>query len=296
MFSIGNKIVITSSSIKTGRIGPRSGSMGYIKNISPFSIDIGPYFIINASIIFYKFGNEKKYRIEHRSTPFILPKQMKTIADFSFSSQQSFLRKVSKNNKLKQQLKNLFNTKFLYTISPSYDNNEKNMSVEERKAYLSSLWTSININKCLSNIQNIQWYDRYKKPDIKNIVNILQKGIIESSYKQTIIQNIMKGNKNDYKNFIKTIKFLNLKYTEVNKLDAPYYDENTSSVQNNLDKIYRLLFVNLFNIHYKTLSKTYIETQTSQKSKLFIKNIINNLNYVKYRVINIGQKHSLYNK
>ncbi len=291
MFNIGNKVVITGSSIKKGRTGPKVGSLGYISYVNNTFIDLDLYSIVNASVIFYKFGNEKHYRVERKSIPFIFPKQMETMNDFNFSSQQRFLRKVSKNNKVKQCIKNIFGTKLLYTLSPIYTNRIE-MNIEERIAYLKSLWSPINIGQCVENECNAAWHYRYKKPIVKKILFTLSEGLNNIKYKNRFIEDLSKENITKYNSFIKAVKFLNLRYITQRQIGSIYDIQGNYSVQSNADILYKLLYINLFNIRYKTISKKYLSERVHGVNKQEVKTIINHLNYAKHRIINIGQKYS----
>jgi len=291
MFNIGNKIIITGSSIKKGKMGPKIRSIGYISKVNNIFMDLNSYFVTNVGVIFYKFGNEKNYRVERKTIPFIFPKQMKTTADFNFSSQQHFLRKISKNNQIKQYIKNIFGTKLLYTLSPIYTNKIE-MSIEERIAYLKSLWSIINMEQCIQKENSIPWQYRYKKINIKRILNILSNGLYDNNYKNNFIKDLSKKDIIKYNNFIRIIKLLNLRYTVFKQVQVVYNMYGNYSTQSYMDELYKFLFINLFSKYYKTISKKYLLNQKTNKDLQTVKTIINNLNYAKYKIISIGQKYN----
>ena len=285
MFDTGNKIIITNSSIDKGKIGPRKGSVGYIIKKANKIIDIDQYYISVVSIIFYRFGNEKRQRTENRTVAFLFPNQLKDAKDFDVDTQQSFIHHTKKKNKLKQDLKNKFGTKTLCTLSPIYTNiNGSNVSYEERVAYLLSLWTADKLLQCLYDLETVPWHHRYKVTGIKDIANILRQGLNDYGLKAKYTFEIAKS-EDSYKEFIKAIKILTLRYSmgkpELYPTDSPA-------------KIYKVLCSNLFNGNYNLLCKEYITCIKNNKVKsACVKDIIKNLNHMKYKIASIGEKYNI---
>ncbi|MBV5347480.1 hypothetical protein JZU46_04605 [bacterium] len=75
MFYKSTKIVVIGSNV-TRKAGPRIGSLGYIRNISLDSttkIDNGVLLIFKATIYFYRYGYEKRERLEKQDVNMIVP-------------------------------------------------------------------------------------------------------------------------------------------------------------------------------------------------------------------------------
>lgn len=199
MFSIGNKIIVSESSIKKNKIGPKKGSIGYIKNIHSPVKYINQYFIANTTIIFYKFGYEKKYRTECKFISILLN-------DTDISNKQ-VLQQVNRNKLLiEKKIAILCKLDSLCTNIYTSDT-----SINERMAYLLSLWSNTNLYACLSDINKLGWDYKYKDTNIKIVLQILLSGLINNKYKHNFILEIS-NNIDNYKYFIEAIKLITLRY------------------------------------------------------------------------------------
>jgi len=283
MFNPGNKIIITGSSVKKNKLGPKINSIGYIKEVNTLFLELEDYFISTMKIVFNRFGNEKLLRSEIKLVPILFPNKMKTINNFNLTTQQSFLQNL--NDKTKYKLKDYFYTKNLCTIGPLLTNTqEKKFNAQERKCYLLSLWTHHNLFNDLNRIKRATWYDRYKIKNIRTILDTIFLGLSDTKFKHENINNLI-YDMNRYKEFIKILKLITLRSTF--KVDIEFTDDD-----NDLQFAYKTLYLNLFNKHYDNISRTILNKQTQNNKKEYIRNIINNLNHVKQLLITNGRKYT----
>ena len=291
MFSQGNKIIVTGSSINSNKIGPRVGSLGYVQRVDKYFIDFDSYSALSAYIIFYKFGNEKKYRVEPKQVLFIVPKRMKTISDFNLSSQQSFINRIHKG---KINFTNNFGTNTLCTLCPVYTKTSlKNTNLKERTAYMSSLWGN-TLNLSIKDPNLIYWSHRFKIKDIKTIMTMLSQGLIKNSLKHDYISGTIKNDKM-YTDFISIIKLLTLRYKGILRIEY-VYDQNCKllPLDNFYNKMYKSLCLNLFSNHYNHMAKKYIyDEEPDSINRKKVETIFKNLNYVKHKLTSIGEEYNL---
>jgi len=289
MFNRGNKIVITGSSLKKNNIGPKTSSVGFIKHVNDFFIKLDNYFITTMRIIFYKFGNEKKYRIETKTIAVLFPNKIETIDDFNFRKQQSFLQKL--NDKTNQDLKKIIGVKNINTISPVYTDIFKNNKIyHERMSYLLSLWTFNNLHLNITIIQKLSLYDRYKIKNIKNIMFVLNKGLNDSAYRHNVAYNVA-NDTDEYIKFLKVLKLITIKSKQYISIYNIVDIKNASIKEERFDYIYKMLYLNLFNNNYFILGKKFISEQSTFKKRQIITTMITNLNHVKHKLIINGQKY-----
>ena len=292
MFNPGNKIVVTCSSIKKGVIGPRECSIGYVKRSIDASMDLDNYMIFAMNVIFYKFGNDKKYRVEQKIIPFLFAKELEKKNNFNFNNQRSFINQLQNNKKLKTMIGNMFGADKLYTVSPVFTNiNTDHVTTEELSAYIKSLWTKENLGKFLNNIKLGNWHHRYKLDNIESTIKMLAKGINNLTYRKDAIKNIIKSKSNSM-SFIDIIKLVTLRQTRISNIMYMLNQNGQTMETHRYKDMYRTLCGSLFDIKYKTLTKNYTLDAKNPEDRKAMDRIINNLNEIKHTVINIGYKYT----
>ena len=289
MFDVGNKIVVTGSSIKKGKPGPIINSIGYIKRVNDVFIELDTYFITTMEIIFCRFGNERKYRTETKLISILFPNKIEDTNDFSFTKQQSFLRKLS--NKTNLNVKKVFGTKNIFTISPVYTNVfEINITYHERMSYLLSLWSYVNLYQSIKVIRKTNWYYKYKIKNIKDIIYILAKGLNDTEYKHDIAYRLA-SNIKEYEIYIMVLKLITLNSKTPKSVCSIINKNNIQIIEKGPKFIYKTLYLNLFNNYYNVLAEKFINKQQDLPKQQSIKTIVTNLNYARQRLITNGQKY-----
>ena len=289
MFDVGNKIVVTGSSIKKGKPGPVVNSIGYIKQVNGVFIKLNNYFVTSSEIIFCRFGRGKKYRTETKTILILFPNEIKNTTDFSFTKQQFFLRRL--NPQTSKDLKKIIGMKNISTVSPIHTNTlEKDITYNERMSYLLSLWTFKNLNSDIRIIQETNWYNKYKVKNISNIIAVLSKGLGDTTYRHDMVYRLS-SDINEYKKFIMVMKLITLRSKSHNYVTAVMDKNGLDITEEDSKFVYKTLYLNLFNNYYNTLAKTFINNQQDDKKKQIIKTIITNLDCARQRLITNGQKY-----
>jgi hypothetical protein len=130
MFYCGTKVIVLSSNTTT-KASPRVGSIGYIANCNRLvTTNAGINLItVKASIVFIRYGYEKKLRIEHKNVTLCTP----SIASFLLENNKLI-------NKTIKKVKNIKSIDNLLLVAPIFDPKDlfKQKDTKELLAYIES--------------------------------------------------------------------------------------------------------------------------------------------------------------
>jgi len=167
MFSTGTRVVVVSSTSSGEKIGPKSGSIGYVsdfENLKPlYSKPLSVYFSIQ-NIVFHRYGyengtrRETKYFInvtpiceenetgfEEEQLPDLIKAHLEGIGNLKFDNENY----TSFRNHLSEQYGNRFRSTHFGVLAPSYSLNELANNVAEFGSWVSSLMSNSDFQDML---------------------------------------------------------------------------------------------------------------------------------------------------